>query len=44
MFIRYASLLLTASALLSSVLTCNAVAEPSDDVEELAGTYEYLVS
>jgi hypothetical protein len=44
MFIRYASLLLTASALLSCVLTCNAVAEPSDDVEELAGTYEYLVS
>ncbi len=43
MLVRYASLL-TASALLSCALTCNAVAEPSDDVAELAGTYEYLVS
>ena len=41
---RYASLLLTASTLLPCVLGCNAAAAASNDIEELAGTYEYLVS
>ena len=41
---RYARLLLTASTLLPCALTCNAAAAASSDIEELAGTYEYLVS
>ena len=44
MMFRYASLLLTASTLLPCALTCNAPAEASEAIEELAGTYEYLVS
>jgi len=44
MIFRCARLLVTASALLPCALTCNAVAEANGDVEELAGTYEYLVS
>ena len=44
MMFRYASLILTASTLLPCALTCNAPAEASNTIEELAGTYEYLVS
>ena len=43
MLLRYAGRLLTAGALLAGTLPCGAAAA-GDEVEDLAGTYQYLVS